>query len=106
MPNSEKFVRSRRLNKPRDMTEHPMGAFVGEIREAAARALSGPDGEPVHLMSYGEEVVEALSEFIDAKISYANAYRSVGGEWANTDPVNKAADVLTKLLDRKVKVRA
>lgn len=77
----------------------------GQLRDAAARALSGPDGETINAMSYGEQVVEALGEFVDAKISYAQAYQSVGGEWTNPEPVNKAADRLTKLLDRKVKVR-
>lgn len=111
MPNSEKFVRSPRVRVGAAVRaptrEGLLNAAAHVERDAAARhpALCGPDGETINAMSYGEQVVEALGEYMDAKINYAQAYQSVGAEWANPEPVSKAADVLTRLLDRKVKVR-
>lgn len=56
--------------------------------------------ERPNVMSFGEQVVEALGEYVDAKDDYARARRSVGGEFANPDHVDKAATRLQELLDK------
>ena len=130
MPDSEKFVRGHRKvmraderglvraavnagGKPGDvpkfvpagtpMPEHNPRDEHGQLRYAA---LCGPDGEDINTMSYGEQVVEALDEYVDAKIRYDFSRRVSGEDYANPKPVSKAREALTKLLDRKVRVRA
>lgn len=51
-------------------------------------------------MSFGEQVVEAIGEHIDARISYAHSRLSSGAEWANADEVEKTGARLQTLLDK------
>lgn len=64
------------------------------------RTTPAPLGERPNQMSFGEQVVEALGEYVDAKDDYARARRGVGGEFANPDHVDKAATRLQGLLDK------
>lgn len=74
----------------------PRGSGEGSVKGA-------PDNWPTerNVMSFGEQFVELLGEFVDAREQYAHSRRGVGGEYANSDDVNKAADALQKLLDRR-----
>ena len=71
-----------------------------------ARSLDSPPylrPEPVerpNQMSFGEQVVEAIGEHIDARISYAETRRGPNAEYANSDEVNKTAERLQALLDK------
>lgn len=70
------------------------------LRATAAQVLTGPDGERPNSMSFGEQVVEALGEYVDAKLDYAESRRGPAAEYANPDHVDKAATRLQGLLDK------
>lgn len=72
--------------------------YAGFGRGLAAVVRAEPPRPNV--MSFGEQVVEALGEFVDAKLDYARARRAVGGEFANGDDVDKTATRLQELLDK------
>lgn len=75
----------------------PRGSGEGSVKGA-------PDNWPAerpNAMSFGEQFVELLGEFVDAREQYAHSRRGVGGEYANADDMNKAGDALQKLLDRR-----
>lgn len=57
-------------------------------------------GDVIERMSLGEQVVEAVGAYIEAKIDYARARRSVGGEYANARDVERTATELQELIDR------
>lgn len=64
-------------------------------------AESGSDTH-INAMTFGEQFVEALGEFVDAREQYAHTRRGIGGEYANSDDMNKAADRLQALIDRRL----
>lgn len=66
---------------------------------AAAAAVEAAAERP-NQMSFGEQVVEAIGEHIDARISYAHSRLSSGAEWANPDEVTKSGERLQALLDK------
>lgn len=68
--------------------------------DTSQHTLDRMEAERPNQMSFGEQVVEALGEYVDAKDDYARARRSVGGEFANPDHVDKAATRLQSLLDK------
>ncbi len=51
-------------------------------------------------MSFGEQVVEALNEHIDARCSYNETRRGANAEYANPDEMNKTEARLQALLDK------
>lgn len=87
-------------------------AALGLSTQARARfersmgePVNGPDDvdrlarQEVPRMSFGEAVVEALGEFVDAKLDYDRTRQGPSAEYANSDPVSKAAERLQQLLD-------
>lgn len=67
----------------------------------------GPDAQKEfeqtrpNVMTFGEQFVELLGEFVDAREQYAHARRHVGGEYANSDDMDKAGNALQAFLDKR-----
>lgn len=53
-----------------------------------------------HVPTFAEQLTEAISVLVDAKIDYAVTRRSGAAEFANSDPVTQAEDRLQSLLGR------
>lgn len=56
--------------------------------------------EQPYQMTFGEQVVEALGEFVEAKIDYERSRQGPNAEYANPDNVNKTGERLQTLLDK------
>lgn len=76
----------------------PHGQTRG-LKHFAPGGLCAP--ERPNAMSFGEQFVELLGEFVDAREQYAHSRRQIGGEYANSDDMNKAGDALQALLDKR-----
>lgn len=76
----------------------PVGPHPWQRDESASFAATTP--ERPNQMSFGEKVVEAIGEFVDAKINYAETRRGQNSEWANADEVTKTGEKLQTLLDK------
>lgn len=73
----------------------------GRTFDGRSRSLrNSASAERPNAMSFGEQVVEALGEYVDAKLDYAETRRGPAAEYANPDPVDKAATRLQGLLDK------
>lgn len=68
--------------------------------DTSQRTLDRMEAERPNTMSFGEQVVEALGEYVDAKLDFAETRRGPAAEYANPDPVDKAATRLQGLLDK------
>lgn len=73
---------------------------LDRMAAAHARLVEKESVERPNQMSFGEQVVEALGEYVDAKLDYAEARRGPAAEYANGDPVDRTATRLQELLDR------
>lgn len=63
-------------------------------------SADAPLPERPNQMSFGEQVVEAMGEYIEAKIDYAEARRGVNAAYASHDTVTKSGERLQALLDK------
>lgn len=88
---------------PRDERGHLRQGYSPTGDVPTFKAPSGrpamTDYQPAE-MTFGEQVVEALGEYVDAKLDYAEARRGPAAEYANPDPVDKAAQRLQAVLNK------
>lgn len=78
-----------------------------EMREAHGRDLARRADEVLtkqperpNVMSFGEQVVEALDAFVEAKLDYDRSRHGSNAEYANPEHVSRTGNALQELLDK------